>query len=438
MPRHLFAVALAALAVSAAADVAGAQPAVRAGPVILGSEGYLRAGFGTGLDEGAEGQPCFQAPGARAKYRLGNECEHYAEIGLFAEIREPGGEAQPALRLTWKPVLFGRNDDLSVDYVDDAELFVEAKNLPLPGPLDGADVWIGERFYDRYDIHLNDFYFYDLSGKGVGIEDIQAGAGAIDAALLRADTPVRDVNGALIEDDVVQYTADLRWRGLDVAGGELLLGLARAWSEADDRLLDERTGLQLAAVLKHSELMGLEGSFNQVSLQYGRGLESGFDTNGFDGPVPSSFRRRLALSRDDASQSWLVTNQTVLDFTGPWALQTTALVESRRRSDLDAGGDVVWASLGARPIHHLTDHWALIGEAGVDHVTRSNGPDGALVKTTAAIAWRAGRGYFDRPGVRLFVTGAWWSDAFAGAVGGPAYAEETRAVSAGVQLETWW
>lgn len=440
MPRTPQLLAAAFILATLPAAGAGAQPTLEAGPVTFGTEGYLRAGVGAGLDEDTEGQPCFQAPGARAKYRLGNECEHYAEIGLFAEIGGggDGDDPQPALRLTWKPVLYGANDDLSVDYIDDAELFVEARNLPLPGPLDGADIWVGERFYDRYDIHMNDFYFYDLSGQGVGIQDIQANTGTIDLAVMRSSTPVRDVDGALVEDDVVQYTADARWRGLPLAGGELLAGLAWAWAQADDPILDDRTGLQLAAVLKHSELMGNAGSWNQLSLQYGRGLESDFDTNGFDGPVPSSFRRRLILSRDDTSESWVATNQTVLNFDGPWALQATGLVESRRSTDVDGGGDVLWASLGARPIYHLTQHWALMAEAGVDHVTNSDGPEGELVKTTAAIAWRAGRSYFDRPSVRLFVTGAWWSDSFAGAVGGPAYAGETSAVSAGIQLETWW
>ncbi|MFW5661231.1 MAG: carbohydrate porin, partial [Oceanicaulis sp.] len=223
------------------AGLAGFSPALaqaattEAGPVTLGTEGYLRAGVGTGLDEDTQGQPCFQAPGARAKYRLGNECEHYAEIGLYAELGGGGEDGEtPALRLTWKPVLYGPNDDLSVDYIDDAELFAEARNLPLPGPFQGADIWAGERFYNRYDIHMKDFYFYDLSGAGVGIQDVQAGAGAIDLALLRSSTPVRDQAGDLIEDDVVQYTADARWRGLPLMGGELLAGLAWAWAEADD------------------------------------------------------------------------------------------------------------------------------------------------------------------------------------------------------------
>ncbi|XBQ17041.1 MAG: carbohydrate porin [Oceanicaulis sp.] len=428
----------AAFALSAGAAAQEGDPLeTAAGPFTLGTEGYLRAGAGTGLDEDTEGQPCFQAPGARAKYRLGNECEHYAEIGLYAEL---GGaeDGAPAIRLMWKPVLYGPNDDLSVDYVDDAELYLEARNLPLPGPFEGADVWVGERFYDRYDVHMNDFYFYDLSGKGVGIQDIAAPAGTIDLALLRSSSPVFATDGSLIEDDVVQYTADARWRGLPAWGGELLVGVDYAWAVADDPILDDRTGWQFAGVLKHGELLGAEGNFNQLSLQYGRGLESQFDTNGFGGPVPSSFRQRLALSQEDTAESWLLTNQTVLNFDGPWALQVSGLAEHRSGLDRDGGGEVLWASLGARPIYHLTDHWALMAEAGVDHVTNSQGPDGELVKTTLAVAWRDGRSYFARPSIRVFVTGAAWSESFKGAVDGPAYADETSALSAGVQLETWW
>ena len=46
--------------------------------------GYLRSGVGTTV--GGGDQACFQAAGAPAKYRLGNECETYAEIGLGQEV----------------------------------------------------------------------------------------------------------------------------------------------------------------------------------------------------------------------------------------------------------------------------------------------------------------------------------------------------------------
>lgn len=62
------------LAVAIAAGILSA----RAGAVDF--KGYARSGIGwTG--SGGE-QQCFRATGAQSKYRLGNECETYAELKL--------------------------------------------------------------------------------------------------------------------------------------------------------------------------------------------------------------------------------------------------------------------------------------------------------------------------------------------------------------------
>ena len=46
--------------------------------------GYLRSGLGTSVNSGS--QSCFQLPGAQSKYRLGNECEQYAELELRQDL----------------------------------------------------------------------------------------------------------------------------------------------------------------------------------------------------------------------------------------------------------------------------------------------------------------------------------------------------------------
>lgn len=62
------------LAIAIAAGILSA----RAGAVDF--KGYARSGIGwTG--SGGE-QQCFEATGAQSKYRLGNECETYAELKL--------------------------------------------------------------------------------------------------------------------------------------------------------------------------------------------------------------------------------------------------------------------------------------------------------------------------------------------------------------------
>ena len=53
--------------------------------------GYMRSGVGA--TAGGGDQACFQAAGAPAKYRLGNECETYAEIGLGQEVWKEGEQS---------------------------------------------------------------------------------------------------------------------------------------------------------------------------------------------------------------------------------------------------------------------------------------------------------------------------------------------------------
>lgn len=80
------------LAVAVAAGVMSAQA------MAVDFHGYARSGIGwTG--SGGE-QQCFQTTGAQSKYRLGNECETYAELNW---VRKCGKRAIRASisTLTW-------------------------------------------------------------------------------------------------------------------------------------------------------------------------------------------------------------------------------------------------------------------------------------------------------------------------------------------------
>ena len=68
---------------------------------------------------------------------------------------------------------------------------------------------------------------------------------------------------------------------------------------------------------------------------------------------------------------------------------------------------------------------------------------GLLWKNTVALQWTTGRGYFNRPVVRLFGTYASWDDDLQGSVGdapGPdrGFLDDTEGFTFGVQFETWW
>ncbi len=73
------------LAVAVAAGVMSAQA------LAVDFHGYARSGIGwTG--SGGE-QQCFKATGAQSKYRLGNECETYAELKLGQELWKEGDKS---------------------------------------------------------------------------------------------------------------------------------------------------------------------------------------------------------------------------------------------------------------------------------------------------------------------------------------------------------
>lgn len=155
------------LAIAVAAGILSAQ----AGAVDF--KGYARSGIGwTG--SGGE-QQCFQATGAQSKYRLGNECETYAELKLGQEVWKEGD----------KSFYFDTNVAYSVSQQNDwestspafREANVQGKNLIewLPG----STIWAGKRFYQRHDVHMIDFYYWDISGPGAGIENIDLGFGKL-------------------------------------------------------------------------------------------------------------------------------------------------------------------------------------------------------------------------------------------------------------------
>ena len=60
------------------------------------------------------------------------------------------------------------------------EANVQGKNLIewLPG----STIWAGKRFYQRHDVHMIDFYYWDISGPGAGIENIDLGFGKLSGS----------------------------------------------------------------------------------------------------------------------------------------------------------------------------------------------------------------------------------------------------------------
>ena len=134
--------------------------------------GYLRSGFGVAGT--GDPQEAFKAPNAGAKYRLGNETEAYLETTFAYGMRPPDDKrALFDTRITVSYVTPTSNTNSFDTTVALHEALVTAEGVW--GSQESAVFWAGQRFYDRHDLHMSDFFYRDLSGFGGGLEGVKLG-----------------------------------------------------------------------------------------------------------------------------------------------------------------------------------------------------------------------------------------------------------------------
>jgi maltoporin len=136
--------------------------------------GYVRSGYG--LNSRGGQQVAFQAPGADAKYRLGNEAETYSELIFVNNWLNPQHHTDKAWMKTEFMIEANTSNSASFanfpgglgnDQFRLREAFVQVGNVLESQP--DAKFWAGQRYYRRYQSHINDFYISDMSGYGGGL-----------------------------------------------------------------------------------------------------------------------------------------------------------------------------------------------------------------------------------------------------------------------------
>jgi maltoporin len=409
--RHLpLAPVAAALLVTLAAPQARAQVTLAKGEDITAETfGYGRAGLGLTLEGGD--QTCFQAPDAGAKYRLGNECEIYAEPGLRL-IFGPEMEGGPTLTAEGRFSIYSG----PVNDFDDTIIAVEESFLRLSktgaGILREGSLWGGMRFYRRRDVHINDYYWWDMSGLGAGVEEADLGIGAGSLAYFARSGP--DLEGAL-KDSPGYHRVDARLEDLAL-GGPWSLDLGadlRVGLEADDP--ESEVGTMLTMAFTRAETFGGEAT---LALQAGLGPGTSLaNTSDPEAEADALAGRALAT--------------TTFKLGGGVVGQAVALAEWQ--SD---GRE--WVSIGARPVFPLGEPIYLAIEGGIDHVWDAEGEARTLGKATIALEYKpTGGAFFDRPVARVFATTAAWNDG-AEAAGIAPDLDSRTGITVGVQIEHWW
>ena len=138
--------------------------------------GYLRSGvmhgnsaFGSKTEVGKLG-------------RLGNENDTFMEFGLGADV----AKVDDVTYSVYGMIAHG-GDGNEKDWntnLSCRQAWAGAKNLLGQGD---DFLWAGKRYYKREDIHILDEYYYNVSGTGVGLENVVLGPGKISLAWTRND-----------------------------------------------------------------------------------------------------------------------------------------------------------------------------------------------------------------------------------------------------------
>ncbi|OTA19451.1 maltoporin [Xenorhabdus beddingii] len=393
--------------------------------------GYARSGIGWKSSGGD--QKCAQATGAQGKYRLGNECDTYAELKLGQELWKEGD----------KSFYFDTNLAYAVSQEKDWEAtnpaFREAnvKATNIIDWLPGSTLWAGKRFYQRHDIHMIDFYYWDISGPGAGLENIDLGFGNLSLAVTRNTESGGSkgwISGEHKEIPTSNDVFDIRLANLPInAGGTLELGLD--YGRANTRKgyhLDKdasKDGVMLTA--EHTQSM--LGGFNKFVLQYAT-----------DAMTSSTNGRSEGSSTNNNGHMLRIVDHGAISIAKDWDLLYAAMYQDIDRDDNNGN---TWYTVGIRPMYKWTPIMSTLMEVGYDNVkSQRTSKTNNQYKITLAQQWQAGDSIWSRPAIRLFTTYSKWDEKW-GYDGGIAQNDTpTHQVSRGnkdeftfgAQFEAWW
>lgn len=438
------------LAVAVAAGIMSVQA------MAVDFHGYARSGIGwTG--SGGE-QQCFQATGAQSKYRLGNECETYAEIKLGQEVWKEGD----------KSFYFDTNVAYSVAQQNDwegtdpafREANVQGKNLIewLPG----STIWAGKRFYQRHDVHMIDFYYWDISGPGAGIENIDLGFGKLSLAATRS----QEAGGsyAFSSQNIYDRTKDTAndvfdFRLAQMAtnpDGMLELGVdyGRANTTDDYSLADGASKDGWMFTAEHTQSM-LKG-YNKFVVQYatdsmttqGKGLSQGSYGSSSITIDGVNYANNVVNNNGSLVR---VLDHGAISLGDKWDLMYVGMYQN---IDMDNDLGTEWYTVGIRPMYKWTPIMSTLMEVGYDNVkSQQTGDRNSQYKITLAQQWQAGDSIWSRPAIRVFATYAKWDEEWGYVKNGNNVSKYAAATNSGIsttsrgdsdewsfgaQMEIWW
>jgi len=341
--------------------------------------GYTRAGVGRSSN-GGEQVSFFLAntggsPTGGPGYRLGNETDNYLELAVDVKAYEKGNTN---FKLHFRPAFrqYYQVRDASADAGGD----VDNSKSPSPnqqiwireawgeatgifgnsGVFKDASLWAGRRFYMRQDLHIRDQWYWNNSGDGVGLENIDFGSFKMHYAYIQHDTGNvnSDWNNGAIRGQLNPYS---QWVG---GGGHVIVG------SHDLRVSDIKlwTGASLTLGVQYNDAHPKSGTENDGNKNKGTQFSLILNQAGVLGGD-----NRVFIAKGDGSTYWnwynpdVKTENTwyhIMDvfYIKPMAnLEMQGTVQYRKQNGKGsmAGSTNTWISAGVRPVYFFTKHFSV-------------------------------------------------------------------------------
>ena len=407
--------------------------------------GYMRSGV-------MHGNSAFGSKTDTVKLgRLGNENDTFMEFGLGADV----AKVDDVTYSVYGMIAHG-GDGNETDWntnLSCRQAWAGAKNLLGQGD---DFLWIGKRYYKREDIHILDEYYYNVSGTGVGLENVVLGPGKISLAWTRNDKDAKK-DGVNIYSMKSEYkykglkdnnkpakvkvnTYDVRYEFPVWDGASLQLGSTYLEAEKDKNgsyrtytIEKENSigdGLNLSAELN----IGLLGGFNKTVVQ------------SFSGSSAADVHYGTGSSvYYDEGQGWRLINWGDVHFTKEFGM--FHVVQYAHSSGFKSYDSERSVNLVVRPYYQLTKMTKLLAEVGwfADKKTANTDDKGVQSyvskhgsKYTLAYAISPdASNFWSRPEFRFYVSHVSVSDNMNI---GPTneWVRQTSDNMFGAQVEAWW
>ena len=414
----------------------------------LDYNGYFRGLAGSNGSKG--GATCFQLTGAMTKYRLGNECQVYGEFWMGQDVMKAADGSDFTANIMFN---FNAANISSSTTVGLPQIYAQGTKIP---ELNGASVWIGQRYYARESVGPIDMFYWSGQGFGGGIEDYPlSGTMKLSYAWLRKDNLIATTEG------IEQATGDLAANGNNSASrhdfrltgipvnykGSLELGVSLIAKDSVGSNNIPGTSLHsgYAMTVQHRQAGATNDDENKFAVQFGAGPGTG-GTDTAIGAI-GNLTDSTSIHRFRLVETW---NSQI---TPRFGAQLLAVYQkdsgyTAAQQVLGVTENKTWTTVGGHLSYGITPHFKLQGDLGFDTVTPENSPKRTLTKFTIAPTISSGQGINSRPDLRFFYTyGKWNAAARAAATAANAgsalsttgaFGSATSGSMVGVQVEAWF